>query len=852
MKTWLKIVIAAAAVLLIGAAVCLIIFIPKENDPKMIEQMDIEKYASPSLTVSEGGEITYTVKITSRAKKSAKLLIEDTLPENSTLVSGDFTAEGNALSAKVTVQAEETKALSYTVRLGDSYKNGMWVKSPAAVIGEKQINGCENYVIRTLEGSEKARMRDAIDALMYSENIASIKLVMDMYRVAFSEAPKITETLSPEQILDKAFSEAADPDTEIANIRAMAVPALFGGSEVSDTVKSKFIGIGKIPKVSDFVIGDILFVDHDNKTNVYIFDGEHLVSVMNGCSVADEKVVLSDVEKSARFIALRPSLSMEILAYEMQEQALQLTDAQKALIATAKAYLQRGYRTQYDDSRMPNSLSGNYSGEYRWQLGQYNPEDYTEQKWGYLNCAAFTYECYRTALGLDLGSRYTTRNLAAHYTNGGEIGVSEYPYFYNHNSLSVPEADRAAEQEKFMNTLEVGDLVVIIRKGGYGHVMMYIGNGVLIHSSGASFTYGKDQETYEPTIRYMNVLGYLFNPASTNYLFREVEDADTGALRPYIYSLSIVRPLDRFESEGMKIPENTLNRMQNLEGIYSEKLSSHPEGKTANVGDKITFTFRIKNLGLTEKTLTVEEILPVGAKLDSAGNFTESNGKLTASVTVKPGKTKEISYSVIVNGAAGTAVISPKSTVGGVLHTCPAIKIAETLTQEKQQALLSAVAKYKQSNPNRLTGFELANAIYEEAGLEVPFSENNLHSSLFNKKIYDLVKVCYELNQESEYYSMVVPTMYGGLRFFTPQRYTATSKPNTDRSRLPRKQGLVIGDLVIAKFSSAEVIYMYTGEDHLLNLSSSVLADDIYSTDVRLMRMMSSGNYYTILRPSMG
>ena len=46
-----------------------------------------------------------------------------------------------------------------------------------------------------------------------------------------------------------------------------------------------------------------------------------------------------------------------------------------------------------------------------------------------------------------------------------------------------------------MGKIEPGDLIVILRKGGYGHVMLYIGNGVLIHSSGASFNYSADQET---------------------------------------------------------------------------------------------------------------------------------------------------------------------------------------------------------------------------------------------------------------------------------------------------------------------------------------------------------------------
>jgi hypothetical protein len=82
--------------------------------------------------------------------------------------------------------------------------------------------------------------------------------------------------------------------------------------------------------------------------------------------------------------------------------------------------------------------------------------------------------------------------------------------------------------------------------------------------------------------------------------------------------------------------------------------------------------------------------------------------------------------------------------------------------------------------------------------------------------------------------------------------YTAYSKENTDRSRLPREQALVVGDILVVQFSSASGMYMYVGGDSLVNLASASMPNDSYSVTVRLMRMMSAGNYYTILRPSLG
>jgi hypothetical protein len=98
--------------------------------------------------------------------------------------------------------------------------------------------------------------------------------------------------------------------------------------------------------------------------------------------------------------------------------------------------------------------------------------------------------------------------------------------------------------------------------------------------------------------------------------------------------------------------------------------------------------------------------------------------------------------------------------------------------------------------------------------------------------------------------------MYGGRKYYTPQRYTATSKVNTDRSRLPREQALVVGDILVVRFSSSSGMYIYAGDGVFLTLYSSTttppLSNDAYSATVRLMRMMSVGTYYTILRPSLG
>ncbi len=836
MKTWLKAVIAAAAVLVTLLAVYFLFFHPKENDPKMMEKIQIEKIASPAHTVSVGGEITYTVSVTNGNARRARVLITDALPEDVTFVSGDFEAEGGLLKASVTVGGKQTKTVSYTVRIGDSYEEGDLVSAPAASVADlKRSAAVEHYVGRTLNDAEKERMRDGILALMYSENIDPVKLAKDMYLVAFTET--ITLGADVKKTLNLLFAESLDANGE--KLAATVVPSLYRAPATLSDAENRFRGESTSPKITDLMIGDLLLYKFGTETILYIFDGNRLLSLMDGAKAVDTDAVLADFVYADCYAVLRPSLTLVTLNYALEPQNETLTQAQKVLIATAKAYLQRGYRAQYDDTRM---YAGIGSGEYRWQIGQYNPEDYTADKWGYLNCAAFTYDMYRTALGLDIGGLYTTYNLASYYVNGGEVGAPMYPFVYfSKNDLS--DGQKNAVKNKFMSTLEVGDLVVVRRSNGSGHVMFYIGDGVLIHSGGANFDYTNDQETYEPTIRYMNVLGYIFNPDATNYLFRK--DA-------YVASLSIVRPLDRFASEGLEIPENSLNRMANLEDIYAEKLSSHPEGRTANVGETITFTFRIENRGFAEKTLEIKDIVPAGTVLKSAGDFSHRDGALSAKVKVGAGEEISVSYTVTVSGAAGTVIHEKGATVGGVLHTCAPITVANTLSEDAQAAISAAIEALRAENPQGLTNFDLANAIYEAAGLEAPFADGaDVRGALIHSDEADS-KASWTFIEESEYASLLVPTLYGGRHFFTAQQYTASEKPNTDRSRLPREQALVVGDILVAKFSSSERVFIYAGDGVFVNLTSASMPIDTYSATERLMRMMSCWHYYFVLRPSMG
>lgn len=795
---------------------------------------------SPSMTVSPGGEIVYSVTLTNSDEDAHTVTVNDSVPTGCELVSGDFTIDEGALSCEVALEAGESKTVSYTVRVlqDNSLTAYSKIVATAATLEEKTATCNDIFVGYTFGEGDKARITDAIAAISYSKDIDAATLARQIYNVAFSNVFPIYD--STDLVISEMFRK--NPRADGYQYLAMSVPTLYGGKNISGTVNDGFKGESALPTPSDLIIGDLLLVKTQSSADFYIFDGENLILLNSGYEISDVGEIISSLAEAEQYAVLRPSLTFyQNIGYEALNDTSGLTDEQIALVETARAYFWRGYRLQYDDTRMPSTTeNASDNGEFRWQIGAYQPEDYTEEKWGFINCAAFTYDLYRTALGMDLGNLYTTSRLASYYASGAPEGVAMYPY--NCLPQYYKDADvRAAEMERFLSTLKVGDLIVVRRNNGSGHVMMYIGNNTVIHSSGASFDYSNDSETYEPSIRYMNIVGYLFEEDAKNYVF-----ADDG----YVTQLCIVRPLDIYDG---KIPENTVNRVENLKDILSEKLSSHKEGMTVNQGENIVYTFKIKNHGKSAKTLTVSDVVPEGTVLVLADGATVDGENLTWQITVNAGETALASYTVCVTAENGAYIYGDGATVGGVKHTCPGVYVKTTLSAEDQAKIVAAVEKFKANNPDMLSGTDLVNAIYLEAGLSAPFvgSDAEMRDSLFVSKPNTTGNstVWYH-NTESVYYEMIAPTLYGGRRFFTPQKYTETEKVSSDRSRLPREQGLVIGDILVTKFLSSEGMYMYVGDGVFVNLYKTNLSEDAYSVSVRLMRMISAGNYYVVLRPS--
>ena len=794
-------------------------------------------------TVSIGDEIKYNIVVSNKSDAKLLVTITDEIPEHTTYVSGGQSKTNSTLSWEICVDGNDSETLTYTVKVNadESLLNHEEIDATTLRAGEKEAT-CETlYIANTFNNADREAITYGIKTLAYNDRLDGLSVLRQMYHSAFSIAPNITGL--PSEILDAVF-ETTSTEAGLA-YRTMTIPTLYGGSEVSEELDVNFKGERELPEEKDLIEGDVIIAEFEESFEVYVFDGENLIALQDGYQEHSVQEVLSKIPSAKRFVAMRPSITLSLAHYgEYFKIDENLTLEQKVLLSTAKAYLNRGFRLQYDDTRMnyPYKASSD-RGEFRWQIGQYNPEDYTTQNWGYINCAAFTYEVYRTALGMDLGDLYMTERLTKYYTNGGQIGAPMYPYCYNPN-VNADSVERENVRTQFYATLEAGDLIIVRRNNSTGHVLMYLGNNLAINSSGSSCAYD-DTETFESSIRYVNTDAYLFDRTTNNYIFRS---------DGYISQLSIVRPLDIYDGQ---IPENALNRLENLDNILAEKLSSHPEGKTVNAGDDITFSFHIKNLGNTDKTLTITDVIPANTVFKSASNnaSVQDQQNISWTLTVKAGESVVVSYVVEARGETGSVIYGANAKIGGVTFTCPKIFIKNTLTQQQQQAIRNIALGYLQNNTQGLSRLELISEIYKQAGLDDPFAsvtEEEIRASFFKETSSGLAygKNLWELKRDGSCYNMLVDGLYGGRNVFTPQQYTEASKVNTDRSRLPRELSLTIGDVLLAKFSTSETCYIYIGEGQFLNVSTSEIAEDTYNADTRLTRMISARHYYCVLRPS--
>lgn len=775
-------------------------------------------------TVAPGEKITYTIVLHNEGQTGGTVTVTDTAPANTAYLSGADNVDNNKLSWEVTVMPGEDVTVSYTVQVSQdmSLCDGGLVAATTAAAGKQEASCHDLYIERTLNEIDREYIVTGIKALSDS-SYSGLDLAQRIYTFAFTLANPVSD-----HITDAALEQIAAGENAV--LLDMVAPTLFGGKTMPTAIEGvKGSSAGAVTE-QDLIIGDLLLAEE----RVYIYGEDGLYDLEKGAVKADTEAVLAALPQADKYAVVRPSVDMTEVTPSAPRTDV-LNDYQKALKATAEAYLLRGEKLQYADTRFTVNGANNNS-EFRWLVKENTPEDCNDKSWGYTNCAAFTYEVYYQGLGYALPDDMFTTNRLVNYSQQNNMRV----YYYSRTADSV-QTDEEKQQvhDEFVAALQSGDILVVLR-GGSGHAMLYVGDGKIIHSTGGVYQYTASvgTEVYEATIRCMNVEDYFFNEASAKgYVFGIVTD------------IAIVRPLNVFQGE---IPQSTLTRMANMQGIVAQKISSHTEAQTVNPGDQMTFTYKLYNANKTDVTLDIAETLPQNTTYVS-GAQTVNGNQLGWTVTVPAGQRVSVSYTLKVNEdtAWGTQIQSTDSTVGGITVKCDPVQVRRTLTSQEQAALVETV-KQLRAEGNTLTNLALVNQIYEQAlGVQNVFESTDIATvtrgttgCFKNYKTYS-GKQIYQCNPDSIYTDLIAPTLYGGYRLHTPN-FTY------DRIRLAKVHDLQVGDVLISKTLSSESAMMYLGEELGFVKMDAELTADTAAIEKRLERLLGYGYYFAIMRPSMG
>ncbi len=786
-----------------------------------------------SQTVMLGETVTYTVDIKNTSIGSGEAKYVDAIPKGCELVSGDGSVVDGNFVWKGNLDAGETKTITYTIKLSnDKSLYGTALSVLNAKINDNQVEGYDLYIERTAGEEDQRLISNGIRALKDS-TYRDMTLANWIYQVAFS---KSIESYFPDTQAD-TLAKILDGTASETTLK-MVVPTLYGGT----AVKKQIAGVRGEPceklTVDDLVVGDILFVNNGVNVENYIYDKDGLVNLSDPFGAAGASARLETLPSSTMWAVFRPTINVErdYIIGELPE--LELTAQQKAVIATAENYLLRGEKIQYDAKAF-----GGYTGAAeRMTAGEKSPEDYTTTEWGYSNCAGFTYDTYYNALGVDINYNGTSLYYTVRLENyADKLGIRKYNFTRTLNQTHTAEEMAQVKQDVFAE-LKPADIILVRRNDGTGHALLYAGNGTIIHSTGSSYDVNVPKEIAEPTIRYHRVEDYLFTDGSTGYIF------GNSGKDVQVDCFMIIRPLDKKEY-NVQVPEETQNRVENLQGIMAEKVSSHNSSMTVNKDEIMTFTFKLYNTNDTEKTVAICDTVPQNTTYVSGAESVEDNN-LSWNVTIPANSKKEITYKVRVNSdAAYGDFVESYSTVGGVKVNCPKVYIKRSLTALEQQEIVSAINTIKEKGTTK-KGLALVNEIYKEAlGVENAFESTDFMTvtagseGVFSSEGMGAYSggQLYKLNSSGKYLDMMAPTMFGGRRYY--------STTVNGRTFLARKHNLMVGDILLRKTSSENQVYMYTGEDNFAKLTSGI---DIDSSKVnyRMETCLSAGYYYVVLRPS--
>lgn len=516
------------------------------------------------------------------------------------------------------------------------------------------------------------------------------------------------------------------------------------------------------------------------------------------------------------------------------------TKYEEAVVETAYQYYYRGRALQYDAINLNYEYSSNakYTGQflisknYKTQvyktngmnpLGMYSPEQATDQDYHFLVCSHFTFNVYAETFVHSNNEKYqiTSKSGAVKMYTAELNAIANKDDTTNYRKditiLSLRETDSYkfkdhadSVQKQIIDAIRPGDLFVYgSGDNSSGHVMLYVGDDTILHSSGGA---PKAYSSVGTKINDYGVSGAKYHLESKADMIDtesgtfEVDTDKTGtvkksALSTYIKKyvtnnasnkvLSVLRPLNEIISNSdIKLSSNSENRLKK-KGLSLTKKASVEKYDSVNLGDSIKYTITVENKSNTNySNISIYDEVPKYTSLKSLSETCkENNGKITCSVNVNAGQKVSIYYnvSVIKNmNYLGKTIESNKGKVNNIPLKEINTKINKTLTNTERsnisrfakeekgksyqsiESFISTIYKKLNYNINILSPEELFNNFYVKSNYKLTksnnaFNKRTLHNEGDIIQTYDLKKNENISENYKSYYNTFVEGLFGGV-----------------------------------------------------------------------------------------
>ena len=525
-----------------------------------------------------------------------------------------------------------------------------------------------------------------------------------------------------------------------------------------------------------------------------------------------------------------------------------LTEKQQAIVNIANAYYSQGVGIQYDQNRRFLNVKPEEAKD-RWPI--------------YLDCSSFVYNVYLQAFNiklqkLDNSTTYlnTTKKLVQEAFDE-RSNTSYIPYYLSNPKSNITKNNLL---NKLNNLLQVGDLLVYRKKNNgeenSGHVLLYLGNGELIHCTGKKFDFEELEDYREETsIKKTTLKKYIANFFNTN-----------------VSRLAVIRPLNSSYLKNASLTDyaKIKNELPELDVVTT---SSPWNLKTVNPGSSITYSIYLKNKSnQTMKNLIINEeiskfltvnpdsivtklIKTVRGKEQEtiiANIVTINNNTLSGTInSIEPNTKIKITYKakVSTNESYLGKIIKTQVQIGKMIdgqeyfEATNTIKltIGKTLNSSKQNAIIQTAREYVNKSYNGKARNLVDEIYYKALGIDTQLEETTIKNMLSKIITTDKNGKTIFNTDQNVINTKTRKTLVNG---FYGYRYAATIG-----TRYLTIDNLISGDIIIYSNNDKYYMYLYLSENELMTINNGkvIIRNNVQE---RLDKIVGSDKF-AVLRPSL-